>query len=312
MKQAERYGTVGVLMGGPSAEREISLKSGRAVAAALRQRGVKVVEIGEHTEIKAGVLARRIDVAFIALHGRFGEDGEVQSFLEERGIPYTGSGVEASRLALDKAASRRIFRKSGLPTPPSLVYDAGDRLAPPSFSFPVVIKPSLEGSSIGLTIVDSPDKFEAACALAREYDRKIIVEKYIPGEEVTVGVLEGEALPVIKIVPRNPFFDYEAKYTKGKSSFIIPAPLPLPLYREVQQAGLSAHRALGCYAYSRTDIIVSSEGVPYVLEVNTIPGFTETSLFPQAAREAGIEFPELCLKLLDLAKARFQEKAAGR
>ncbi len=307
MREKEDYGTVGVLLGGTSAEREISLKSGRAVSAALRERGLEVVEIGEREEIEAGVLESRIDIAFIALHGRFGEDGQIQSFLERRRIPYTGSGVEASRLALDKKASHRIFRGGGLPAPPQKVYGLEDETVLPPFGLPAVVKPSHEGSSIGLTIVNSPEEFGPACALARKYDREIVVEGYISGEEVTVGVLEERALPVIKIAPRNPFFDYEAKYTKGMTHFSVPAPLPPPLYREVQRVGLDAHRALRCYAYSRVDIMISEEGTPYVLEVNTIPGFTETSLFPQAAREDGLEFPDLCLKLLDLALKRYEQ-----
>ncbi len=311
MREKKNYGTVGVLLGGPSAERDISLKSGRAVSAALRESGLETVEIGEREEIEAGVLESGIDIAFIALHGRFGEDGQIQSFLERRGVPYTGSGVEASRLALDKKASHRIFREAGLPTPLQKVYGLEDTTDLPPFGLPAVVKPSREGSSIGLTIVNSPEEFEPACALARKYDREIVVEGYIPGEEVTVGVLEERALPVVKIDPRNPFFDYEAKYTKGMTRFSVPAPLPPPLYREVQRVGLAAHRALGCYAYSRVDIMISMAGEPYVLEVNTIPGFTETSLFPQAAREDGLEFRDLCLKLLDLALKRYEQGVQG-
>ncbi|MCX6349036.1 MAG: D-alanine--D-alanine ligase [Candidatus Aureabacteria bacterium] len=296
--------TVGVLMGGPSAEREISLKSGRAVTAALRSRGVRVLEIGEKEEVAAGIESSGIDLAFIALHGRFGEDGQVQSLLEARGIPYTGSGVEASRLALHKVLSRRRFEAAGLAVPPYRVIGPGEEIGVAPFPGSVVVKPSSEGSSIGLSIVGGGEEYRRACAAARRYDREIIAEKYLPGQELTVGVLEERALPVIKIVPRKLFFDFEAKYTRGMTDFILPAPLPPDRYREVQEAGLRAHRALGCYAYSRADIILGEDGVPYVLEVNTIPGFTATSLFPRAAAAAGVEFPDLCLKLMALALLR--------
>ena len=296
------------MLGGPSAEREISLKSGKAVASALRRKGLKVIEIGKDEEITAGLNSQRIDIAFIALHGRFGEDGQIQALLEKKGIPYTGSGVEASRLALNKSSSRKIFRRAGLSVPPYRTYGPGDKPSLPPFDFPLVLKPFREGSSIGLSIVNSAREYEEAWNRAREHDREIIVERYIPGTEMTVGILDGKALPVIKIVPKTRFFDYGAKYTKGMTDFILPAPLPKAIYRKVQEAALKAHQVLGCYAYSRADLILSPENVPYVLEVNTIPGFTETSLFPQAARAAGIEFPQLCLKLLKMARRRFDEK----
>lgn len=295
-------------MGGPSAEREISLKSGKAVSSALRRRGLQVIEIGEKEEITAGLQAHEIDIAFIALHGRFGEDGQIQAFLAERGIPYTGSGIQASRRALNKSVSRKIFQRAGLSVPPYRTYGPGDSPSLPPFTFPLVLKPFREGSSIGLSIVSSRKEYEAAWHRARKHDQNIIVERYLPGTEMTVGVLEEKPLPVIKIIPKTHFFDYEAKYTKGMTDFILPAPLPLALYQKVQKAGLKAHQALGCYAYSRTDLILSPDNIPYVLEVNTIPGFTETSLFPQAARAAGISFPELCLKLLELARERFTKR----
>jgi len=307
MKQGD-FGRVGVLMGGPSSERAISLKSGRAVAAALRGRGVEVVEIGEKEDIKIGVRKHRIALAFIALHGRFGEDGQIQSFLEEEGIPYTGSGVAASRLAMDKNASREKFRQAGLTVPDFRLYHRGEDRLPPPFPGSLVVKPAREGSSIGLTITRSPRDYEGACRTAGRYDELILVERYIPGRELTVGVLDKEALPVIEIVPKNNFFDFEAKYTKGMTEFILPAQLPEERYREIQTVALRAHRALGCYAYSRTDIILGRDGRIYLLEVNTIPGFTATSLFPQAAARAGIDFGDLCVKLLDMALRR----GAGR
>ena len=280
------------------------MKSGKAIAAALRAEGMEVIEIGEKEDIRSGVLKHRIDLAFIALHGRFGEDGQVQSFLEEEGISYTGSGVAASRLAMDKVASRRKFRQVGLSVPSFRIYHRGEAHLHPPFPGPLVVKPSREGSSIGLTIITSPREYENACRQAERYDERILVERYIPGRELTVGVLAEQALPVIEILPKNKFFDFQAKYTKGMTEFKLPAPLPEDLYREVQAAGLRSHRALGCYAYSRTDIILGKDDRPYILEVNTIPGFTATSLFPQAAAQAGINFNKLCVKMLELAVAR--------
>ena len=300
----KKYGTVGVLLGGPSAERAISLKSGKAISRALREKGISVVEIGEYEDIRAGILEESVDVAFIALHGRFGEDGQVQEFLEGLNIPYTGSGIEASRLAMDKIASRRFFEEAGLATPPCQIYGPGADPSAPPFPFPVVIKPAREGSSIGLSLVRNHRQFKKALAAAREHDRQILIEKYIPGRELTVGILEDKPLPVIEIIPRKPFFDYEAKYVKGRSRFVVPALLPPEVYREAQRIGLAAHQALDCYAYSRADIILGEDGIQYLLEINSIPGFTATSLLPQAAQEIGIDFPALCLKLLDLALTR--------
>lgn len=302
--EPEKYGMVGVLLGGSSAEREISLKSGRAISLALRERGITVIEIGEHEEIRDGVRANDIDLAFIALHGRFGEDGQVQEFLEGLNIPYTGSGVRASRQAMDKILSYQVFKSEGLTTPEYRIFETRNNSSFPPLPLPVVVKPAREGSSIGLSLVRESSQFMEAIALARRHDERIIVEKYIPGRELTVSILEGKVLPVIEIIPDNPFFDYEAKYVKGRSEFVVPADLPGKIYREAQMIGLAAHRALGCYAYSRADIILGEDGVLYLLEVNSIPGFTSTSLLPQAARAVGIGFSDLCLKLLDLAITR--------
>jgi len=302
--EAKKYGTVGVLLGGPSAEREISLKSGRAISRALRESGVTVIEIGEHEEVREGIREHDIDLAFIALHGRFGEDGQVQEFLEGLNIPYTGSGVRASRQAMDKILSYQVFQSAGLINPEYRIIEPGDILSTPPIPLPVVVKPAREGSSIGLSLVREPGEFMAAITIARRHDERIIVEKYIPGRELTISILEDKALPVIEIIPDNPFFDYEAKYVKGRSEFIVPADLPANVYRDAQRIGLTAHRSLGCYAYSRADILLGEDGGLYLLEVNSIPGFTATSLLPQAARAVGIDFPDLCLKLLDLAIIR--------
>jgi len=296
--------TVAVLMGGPSAERKISLKTGRAVSSALRSRGVSVAEIGENEEVAAGLDQVRPGVAFVALHGRFGEDGQVQALLEERAIPYTGSGVDASRLAMNKILARRRFVEAGLAVPPGRVIGPEEEIGDPPFPGPVVVKPSSEGSSIGLSVVSGAADYRRACAEARRHDAEILVERFMPGEELTVAVLEEKALPVVRIDPRAGHFSYEAKYTPGLTAYTVIAPGGDERYRLAQAAGERAHLSLGCYAYSRTDIILGEDGVPYVLEVNTIPGFTDQSLFPRAAAAAGIAFPDLCLKLLALALAR--------
>ncbi|MDP8235482.1 MAG: D-alanine--D-alanine ligase [Candidatus Erginobacter occultus] len=307
-------GLIGVLLGGPSAEREISLKSGRAVSRALREAGYRVVEIGEKEEIEAGIRFQRPAAAFISLHGRYGEDGEVQRLLEEMDIPYTGSGIEASRRAMDKVESRRIFAAAGLSVPPGRVY--GPDLVPgsPPFPFPVVVKPAREGSSIGLSLVRGPEEFAPAVKRAREHDREILVEEYIPGRELTAGILDDRPLPLVEIKPGNPFFDFEAKYVRGRSEFVVPAPLPPAQYRQAQELGLAAHRVLGCFSYSRADIIIAASGRPFLLEVNTIPGFTATSLLPQAAAAAGIDFPELCRRLLAdaLTRGNYRSKETAK
>lgn len=289
-------------MGGDSSEREISLKSGRAVLKALGTLGIEAIPIGIEGDIVVGLDSVRIDIAFIVLHGRFGEDGQVQEFLEARGIPYTGSGVEASRLAMDKVKSRERFREAGLEVPPTVVLARGDPVPAPPFPFPVVVKPSREGSSIGLSRAAAPAELASACRTAFAFDDTILIEPFLKGTEVTAGILGDTALPLVEIVPSNPFFDFEAKYTKGKTDFVVPARLADPVAARAQAAGLAAHRALGCRAYSRVDLIVSPGGKIYLLEVNTIPGFTETSLFPMASAAAGIPFPELCLRLLRLAR----------
>lgn len=303
-------GLVGVLLGGPSTEREVSLKSGRAVSRALKESGYQVVEIGEQGEIEAGIRSHPISAAFISLHGRFGEDGGVQRLLEEMNLPYTGSGIEASRRAMDKALSRKLFAAAGLPIPRGRVFPAGEGPKDLSFSFPVVVKPVRAGSSIGLSLVRSPEELGPAVDRARCCDREILIEEFIPGRELTVGVLANRPLPLVEIKSKNLFFDFEAKYVQGRSEFTVPARLPRQLYRRVQQLGLAAHRVLGCFSYSRADIILSPTGQPFLLEVNTIPGFTATSLLPQAASAAGIDFPDLCRRLLAdaLTRGNYQKR----
>jgi len=305
----DRLGRVGVLMGGPSSEREISLKSGKAVFEALKGSGVDAAAIDIKTDSRQENIrilkAEHLNCAFIALHGRFGEDGQIQQILETANIPYTGSGVEASRLAMDKIASLKILSEHGQNVPRSQFLGKSEYLANNDFksglNFPLVVKPANHGSSIGLTITGSQADMPKALALAFEYDHKAVIQEYVAGREFTVGVLNEEALPVIEIIPKNAYFDFQAKYQAGMTDYVVPARLSLKTQEILQHAGVSAHKALGCFGCSRTDIILSGKDIPFILEVNTIPGLTATSLLPKAAKAAGINFNELCLKLLSLA-----------
>jgi D-alanine--D-alanine ligase len=305
----DKRGKIGVLMGGPSTEREISFKSGKAVYLALEQLGFKVDAIDIKTDsIKENmrlIKSHKIDCAFLALHGRFGEDGSIQEILESLKIPYTGSGVLASRLAMDKVASRQIFEVHGLRVPRYKVLNktsfATKHKIYDNLGFPLVIKPAAHGSSIGLSIIGKAKELSKAIALAFTFDEKIIIEEYVRGRELTVGILDERALPVIEIIPKKIFFDYEAKYQPGLTDYVVPAKLKEGVARKVRGVALSAHRLLGCFGCSRVDIILDKDNLPYILEVNTIPGLTSTSLLPKAAGAIGIPFGELCLKLVKLA-----------
>ena len=288
---------IGVLMGGLSAEREVSLKSGAAVLGALQSRGYRAVGIDVGRDLPARLLAEGVEVAFIALHGRFGEDGSVQGLLELMGIPYTGSGVLASALAMNKVYSKVVFQSAGLTIAPYQVLRPGDALAL-SFALPVVVKPSQEGSSVGVSIVRELGGMDAALAEAFGYDSEILVERFIAGREVQVGILDDQALGAIEIVPKGEFYDFEAKYTPGMADHILPARLPATCYQKVLQAGELAHAALGCHCYSRVDFLVTDDEECYLLEVNTLPGMTDLSLLPEIARGSGIEFPDLLVRVL--------------
>jgi D-alanine-D-alanine ligase len=307
MAMKGKFGRIGVLMAGPSTEKKISLKSGHAVCAALQESGFKVTPIlikTDKAEDNIRLLRlKKIDCAFIALHGRFGEDGGIQKILSSLKIPYTGSGVRASKLAMDKASSRKIFQKHGLKVPRSQVLRRHTYrgLDSAKLSLPLVVKPATHGSSIGLSIVGEEKDIPAAIELAFKFDRKIIIEEYIKGRELTVGILEEKAMPVIEIIPKHAFFDYQAKYQKGLTRYMVPAKLSPSLTRQVKEAALSAHKLLGCFGCSRVDIILDEKNAAFVLEVNTIPGLTATSLLPKAAKKSGISFTELCLKLIKLA-----------
>ena len=302
--------TLALLAGGKSAEREVSLKSGEQVFRALDKSRYEVMRYDPATDLP--LLAREakaIDVALIILHGRMGEDGTIQGLLDSLEIPYQGSGVLGSAIAMNKILSKQLYVQAGLPTPPYMVADRSNPPKAPAvidkLGLPVVIKPEHEGSSIGLTIVREQKDLRSAFKKAWSFDRRCVVEKYISGIEITAGVLGNDdltALPLIEICPdeRYEFFDYEAKYTPGATNEICPARITPELTEKAQQYAKRAHNALHCRGYSRTDMILSGDDL-YILETNTIPGMTATSLFPQAAAKAGIEFPQLLDRLIELA-----------
>jgi D-alanine-D-alanine ligase len=295
---------IGVLMGGLSAEREVSLQSGRAVHQALVERGYDAVAIDMGRDLPEVLRREGVQAAFIALHGRYGEDGCVQGLLELLQIPYTGSGVLASALAMHKLYSKQTFTAAGILTAPFRHVRRGEqvRIDALPFGFPLVVKPVQEGSSVGVSIVKAAADLEAALELAFRYDDEILVERYVKGQEVQVGILDDLPIGAIEIVPKNEFYDFEAKYQDGMAEHIFPARLEAPLYEKAQQVGLAAHNALGCRGYSRVDLLVTPEGDCYVLEVNTLPGMTALSLLPEiAAKGAGLSFGELVERILESA-----------
>jgi D-alanine-D-alanine ligase len=296
---------IAVLMGGPGSERDVSLATGRGVAKALRSFGAEAFEVdvrGEHFELPAGT-----ELAFIALHGTFGEDGQVQQILERRGVPYTGDGVEASQIAFDKIESKKKFEGAGVTTPEWTTIRSGER---PTFLIPFVIKPPRQGSTVGVHIIKSADQIEKALAEARKYDRELLIEKFVPGRELTIGILGDQALPILEIIPKGGFYDFTNKYpflnpqAGGGAEHVCPARIEQQLTREIQELALRAYRSLGLRVYSRVDVMLPEDGKPSVLEVNTIPGMTEASLLPEAAAAAGISYPDLCLRIIELSRAR--------
>ncbi|MFO7869866.1 MAG: D-alanine--D-alanine ligase [Kiritimatiellia bacterium] len=293
----EQFNRVAVLKGGPSAEREISLRSGSAAARGLREAGYDVVEVD--VTGRAVDLPDKIEAAFIALHGEFGEDGQVQTLLRRRGIPYTGSGPEASAAAFDKKLTKKSFAAGEVPTPEYEIVRPGQRI---SLSPPVVIKPACQGSTIGVHRVFKAEEAGPALENALSYGGEALVEEYIPGRELTVGVVGKTPLPVVEIIAPEGWYDYEAKYTKGRTRYVVPAELSEEISSACREAGLRAFEILGCRGFARTDIRLCEDGRPYVLEVNSIPGFTETSLLPKAAAQAGLSFPELCDRIMRQAE----------
>lgn len=292
-------------MGGLSSEREVSLASGSAVLKALMEKGYHAVAIDVGRDAAEKIHDNAIDAAFIALHGRFGEDGAIQGMLEVMGIPYTGSGILASALGMNKTISKQVFRSKGLLVGPYEVVYAGAadsvHAVLETIKFPAVIKPHAEGSSVGISLVFKKEDVEPAVELAFKYGAEILIEKFIKGKEVQVGILGNSALGAIEIVPKRAFYDYTAKYEKGMSDHFYPARVPDAVYTRTLEAGLAAHRAIGCRGYSRVDFIIDDSGAPYILEVNTLPGMTATSLLPEIAKGEGISFPDLVEEILRLA-----------
>jgi D-alanine-D-alanine ligase len=316
----ESLGKIGVLAGGPSNERPISLESGTAVLNALKGTGLNAVFIDVKKELtKEEIRELGIDVAFIALHGRFGEDGTIQRMLEECHIPYTGSGPLASGLALDKIASRELFIKNGIDVPRYTVIPAKAGIhknkmdcrfrghdmydwVMKDIGFPLVVKPQFEGSSIGISIVKDQKDLPEAINTAFHYGDNILVEEYIRGRELTVGILDDEPLPVIEIVVKEQFYNFNAKYHSPETEYIVPAKIDEDIYKRAQETGRSAHLALGCETFSRVDMIWDQKsGRLVVLEVNSIPGFTSHSLLPKAAAFTGVDFVQLCVRITEAA-----------
>jgi D-alanine-D-alanine ligase len=295
------FGKVAVLLGGKSAEREVSLKSGGMVLNALRSRGVNAFPFDPAERGLDALIDEQFDRVFIALHGRFGEDGTVQGILEWLGIPYTGSGVLASALAMDKLRTKRIWAAEKLPTPKYelLGEDTNFRIAARKLGTPLMVKPASEGSSIGMSKVRAAAKLEEAYKLAAQYDSVVIAEEFIDGIELTGGVLRDQALPLIKLETPRDFYDYEAKYISGDTRYILPSGLPAKKEAELKELCLAAFRTLGCRGWGRVDLMLNKRGRPFLLEVNTAPGMTDHSLVPMAARALGMSYEDLCLRILE-------------
>ena len=300
---------VALLAGGRSNEREISLASGDGAREALQAAGFSVVDIdpANPDDLKR-LIEEHFDVAFLCLHGKYGEDGTVQGLLDIVGIPYTCSGVWSSALAMDKPKAKVFYEKAGVPTPPSVTVRKGETVdvsvIVEKLGEHVVVKPGNEGSAIGVFIVEGQASIEKALSKALEIDDEVLIERYISGTELTVAVLGNDdavALPIIEIIPKSAFYDFESKYAADGSQHICPARLPEDVARKVQNEAVKAHKALSCSGTSRSDFILEEDGSCWCLETNTIPGMTATSLLPDAARAAGMSFPDLCKKLIELA-----------
>ena len=291
-----------VMLGGPSAEREVSLRSGTAVAAALRSLGHLVSELDPRTP--DWVLPAGTAVVFLALQGTSGEDGTVQKQLDELGVPYTGCDAEASRIAFDKVLTKQSCIEAGVPTAKFLTVQAATADYPENLSPPLVVKPARQGSSVGLKFVDGIEGWPVALAEALKFDTEVLVEERIFGRETTVGILGGKVLPVVEVRPHNGVYDAFSKYTVGATEYFCPAEFDAATTQRIQSAALGAFKAVGARDYARVDVMVRADGSPVVLEVNTLPGMTETSLLPKAAAAAGINYAELCQRMIDLALER--------
>jgi len=296
---------IAVLMGGPGSEREVSLATARGVSKALRSLGAEVVEIDVRDENFQ--LPPDVDLAFITIHGTFGEDGTLQKILEERGVAYTGEGVEGSRVAFDKKLTKQKFRDQNIVTPQWEVIELGQC---PKIPLPLVVKPPCQGSTVGVVIVKTENELDSAMAEAAKYDRELLIEKFVPGRELTIGILGDQALPVLEIIPKGGFYDFATKYpflnpqAGASAEHVCPAKIDSAKTKEIQELALRAFRALGLQVYARVDVILSETGEPFVLEANTIPGMTEASLLPEAAAAAGITYVDLCRRIIELSRLR--------
>jgi D-alanine-D-alanine ligase len=302
------HGRIGVLMGGWGEEREISLKTGEAIATALESHGHDVTRVDAGPRLDETLRCARIDTAFLALHGRMGEDGKVQGLLEILGIPYTGSGVTASALAMNKTVSKRLFRDANLATPVGYSVKPSETRTQPSqphcdLGFPCIVKPASGGSSVGLTLVQGSGQLEQAIAQACRFGGEAIVERYVEGKELTVGILGDRVLGSLEVAHPGATFDYATKYQSGTARYHLPPRLSSTRIENIEAMALRAYRALGCRGYARVDFIASESGGSndVLLEVNTLPGMTATSLLPKIAAKAGLDFPALCEAILELA-----------
>ncbi len=305
---------IAVLMGGQSAEREISIRSGRAVWTALIRKGYDAIPLEVDSSVVARLREVRGQIAFIALHGPGGEDGTIQGMLEVLHIPYTGSGVHACALAMDKGTTKALLEHGGIPVPRGFVRTLRDRRKPlPSgFRFPLVVKPVSQGSTLGITIVRKSRDLSKGLEAAFVYGAAVLLEEYIDGRELTVGILNDRALPVVEIIPRGGFYDFASKYTPGASVYKAPAPLSSRQTKQLQDLALDVHRRFGCRGATRVDFRLDRKGRPFVLELNTVPGMTETSLLPMAAKAARFSYEDMVEAILESAIERDAAGASPR
>lgn len=316
-RSKDKFGRIGVLMGGCSSEREISLTSGQAVYAALHGLGLDVQAIDlredQPDRVREILLEKKVETVFVALHGRFGEDGQIQKLCEEMGLPYTGSGAAASRRAFNKIITQSTLLAHNVCVPDFVTLESQDpeRIAGTVASlgdYPFVVKPACEGSSIGVRLTRNESELRQAVEEAWRLGPYVLIERFIPGRELTVGILDGVPLDAVEVVTKRTFYDFTAKYEEGQTEYLVPADLPLEIRHVLQETALKVHTVMGCRDISRVDFRLDNDLKPYVLEINTIPGFTPLSLLPKAAAHAQISFDKLCLNLLNLAYAEKKEK----
>ncbi len=305
---------IAVLMGGRSLEREVSIKSGQRISNALRKLGHNVIKLDADESIIANLTNNKIDIAYIALHGKDGEDGTIQEILEVLNIPYTGPGVYSNVLSFDKIISKHILQHKAIPTPPFYFLDRSSfedlgisKILPPiidKLGLPLVVKPSGQGSALGIKVIDNEKSLPDAIISALSYSEKVIIEKFIEGTELAVSIIGKEKvkiLPIVEIVPKNRFFDFDSRFSGDATEYFVPARLPDNIAKKVEKTALDVHNALDCSKLSRVDIILSKDNIPFVLELNTSPGMTDTSLLPMAAKEAGLEFEDLVEKIINMS-----------